>query len=52
MVHSTKTLSADAASRVDIQTAQGASDVLTDILQSGAQKMLKAAVERAAVCRP
>ena len=46
MVHSTKTLSTDATSSGDIQTAQGASDVLTDILRSGAQKMLKAAVEQ------
>ena len=46
MVHSTKTLSTDATSSGDIQTAQGASDVLTDILRSGAQKMLKAAVQQ------
>ena len=46
MVHSTKTLSTEATSSGDIQTAQGASDVLTDILRSGAQKMLKAAVEQ------
>ena len=46
MVHSTKTLSTDATSSGDIQAAQGASDVLSDILRSGAQKMLKAAVEQ------
>ena len=46
MVHSNKTLSTDATSSGDIQTAQGASDVLTDILRAGAQKMLKTAIEQ------
>jgi transposase-like protein len=46
MVHSTKTLSTAATSSGDTQTAQGASDVLTDILRAGAQKMLKAAIEQ------
>ena len=46
MVHSTKTLSTEATSSRDIQAAQGASDVLSDILRAGAQKMLKAAVEQ------
>ena len=46
MVHSNKTLSRDATSSGDIQAAQGASDVLTDILRAGAQKMLKAAIDQ------